>query len=390
MTEPARLDLVEHTTSVHPLPSPVVAELVRLRAVDAVPTTGGWQLRTRARVGVLRIADHEVHIRPKLDVSRLLFLLLYADDPRGWREDTVGAATSDDLLELLARTFTAAAERALRHGPLRGYVTRDATSAVLRGRLRVGDQLAARGGFPVPAEITYDEYTPDIAENQVPAAAIRRLRHSPLLPTDLTAQLARLERALTDVTAHPVGVAVPPLRFDRLNAHYRTAYELATLLLRDGHLDLGHGEQRSAGMLFDMDRVFERFVTRACREHTPEELRLDSQHVTSLDVERQLQLRPDLTWWAAGRVVAVGDAKYKDLRDRSVPPGDLYQLLTYATVHGLAEAHLVYAAGADGATRYTVRRSGVQLHVHRLDLGAEPAGIVEQLADTVATIVHPV
>lgn len=386
MTTLLRIDLKEHDTSVHRLPEGAAAGLVATGAVDATPTTGGWLLRTGSTVGVVRVSGVEVRIQPKLPIRKLLFLLIYAADPRGWREDPVDLATSDDLLELLARSFAVACERTLMRGLLRGYVTREATSSVLRGRLRIGDQLASRGGFAVPAEITYDEYTPDIHENAVLAAAIRHLQRSLVLPMDLLGRLARLERSLQEVTPHTPGAPIPRLRFDRLNAHYEPAYRLAALILAGAHLDQTRGRQGGSGMLFDMNRVFESFVTRACRELAPPGIRVDGQHVTSFDEAGRIMMRPDITWWQRGRAVAVGDAKYKDLSDRSVPSEDLYQLLTYATVFGLDQAHLVYAAGRGGRDRHTVRRVGIHLHVHHLDLEDTPDGLLDQVASLLGKV----
>jgi 5-methylcytosine-specific restriction enzyme subunit McrC len=390
VNRPIRIDLLEHEVGLHPLPEGAAAQLVATGAVEATPTTGGWLLRTQSIVGAVRAGDVDLRIRPKLPIRNLLFMLIYAADPRGWREDSVEVATSDDVLELLARSFTAACEQTALRGLLRGYVTREATSSVLRGRLRIGDQLATRGGFAVPAEITYDEYTSDILENAVLAAAISHLQRSLSLPADVMGRLARLERTFGDVTPHPPGSPIPDPRFDRLNARYKVAYRLAKLILTGKRFGDQRGGEVGTGMLFDMNRVFEDFLLRSFREHRLADCRVEGQHVTTLDEGGRVTLRPDFTWWRGGEVVAVGDAKYKDIGRRTVPPDDLYQALTYATVFGLGRAHLVYAAGGGSNDYHTVRRVGVQLHVHHLDLEDTPNGLLGQVASLVDRLGHSV
>ena len=58
---------------------------------------------------------------------------------------------------------------------LQGSRTVEDALRIVRGPIRIGDQIARRPGFLVPLEVTYDEYTPNIAENQILRAAIRRM-----------------------------------------------------------------------------------------------------------------------------------------------------------------------------------------------------------------------
>ena len=67
---------------------------------------------------------------------------------------------------------------------------------------------------------------------------------------------------------------------------------------------------------------------------------------------------------------------------------DLYQALAYATVLGLGEAHLVYAAGRRRERCHEVRGtptgpegSGVRLYQHGLDLSREPGQLLSTLRE---------
>ena len=83
-------------------------------------------------------------------------------------------------------------------------------------------------------------------------------------------------------------------------------------------------------------------------------------------------LRPDIVWKLHGSAMAVIDAKYKAVKPMGYPNADLYQLLAYCTALGLRTGHLVYAEGNETAVRHVIRRSGIQIVCHAIDLNSSP------------------
>ena len=80
------------------------------------------------------------------------------------------------------------------------------------------------------------------------------------------------------------------------------------------------------------------------------------------------------------------DAKYKAECPEGFPDANLYQMLAYCTVLGLAEGHLVYAQGNEPVMSHQIRRTGVTIHRHTLDLSLPPAALLadgQRVADTV-------
>ena len=87
-----------------------------------------------------------------------------------------------------------------------------------------------------------------------------------------------------------------------------------------------------------------------------------------------------------GRCAAVVDAKYKALRLADAPNADLYQMLAYCNVLELPGGHLVYAAGDEQPRTHVILNSGVEVHVHTMDLaGSVPTlrARVESLAERI-------
>jgi len=63
-------------------------------------------------------------------------------------------------------------------------------------------------------------------------------------------------------------------------------------------------------------------------------------------------------------------------------------LLAYCTVLGLPVGHLVYAKGFEDARAHVVRRSGVRIIAHTLDLEATPAGLLRAVEALAAEMVR--
>ena len=163
--------------------------------------------------------------------------------------------------------------------------------------------------------------------------------------------------------------AVPEVKFDRLNEHYRSVATLARLVLRHGAFEAGRGKVRTPGFLMDMNQVFQEFVTvglRECLELSEHSFhsdnRLSGEYLVHLDEAGRVRLQPDLSWWDGRVCTFVGDAKYKRTKDERVPNADLYQMLAYATALDLPGGLLVYAEGdAEGGSStldHRVRHAG--------------------------------
>ena len=394
MTAPTPLLLTEgEAATTVALTDAEYAALQGLALVNVTPTLthGLFEVSASRKVGAVRIGERQIVVRPKItDLNRLVFLLGYAKDPGIWRDDLVHLSADEDLLPALAEAFGRLALRAVEQGLLQGYRTVTDRLPVLRGRLLAGEQMTRLYGLPVPVAVEYDDFTIDIAENQLLLMAVNRLITAPRLAEAARRRLQRLRRILADVTVSPRGAVLPKWHRSRLNARYHSALALAHIVLAAESFEHRIGDLTVTGYMFDMWRVFEDFVTTALREALHSEGGHSAcQKSLSLDLRDRVVMRPDLMWMRDGNVRAVVDAKYKAERPEGFPNADLYQMLAYCTVLDLPEGHLVYARGNEPVDLHTARGSGVVIHCHALDLSAPPAELlrqVEQLAATVAQL----
>lgn len=356
-----------------------------LAAVELHEPPDSWTLITNSKVGVLDHGDWGVRVVPRIAIPKLMFLLGYAVDRRGWRSSVASFSRERELFPAIASGFAHHAQRALEPAPLRGYVSVDERSPALRGRLRVADQMART--LPLPLEITFDDYTLNIPENQMLRGAGELLLRSRRIPSAARKRLLRLRAILADVTPSS-GATIPP-EITRLNEPYGPALSLAELILSSASITTEHGEIAAVGFVFDMNQVFEDFLSAALAEALAAyggSVQLQyGQHY--LDRERKLRVVPDITWWSRGRVRAVIDAKYKRLVDARFPNADAYQMLAYCTAFGLPQGYLVYARDTDQHSRlHHIERTSTTIKVRAIDVTQQPDEVLAQVDELAAEL----
>lgn len=397
---PLDLDVAESgpgTTAV--LTADQVAALLTVPGlVRIAPAAGGrWRISGNQKAGLVRLRTPsggavQLRLRPKTAIRDLLFLLSYAPgDP--WRPEPVTAAEADDLLPAVADLLARSARRTLEGGVLHGYRTVEEELPLLRGRIRTADQLR-RVGLPLPLAVRYDDHTPDIAENRVLLAALLLAARLPGVPGTTRRALRHLGDHLTGVRPPRPGEPPPRWTPSRLNSRYTHALRLAELILAGRSVRPEGGVPTAAeGFVLDMPEVFERFVERALGDalaaHRVRCAAQEGHH--RLDEAGRVRFRPDLVLYRAGRPLSVVDAKYAFLRTTAPRVEHLYQLLGYCTALGLPRGHLVYAATAeDGPKDHVIRRSGVTVTTHAVDLGQPPRALLEGFSALAERIVEDV
>lgn len=383
------LDELDRVGEVVQLAETAVESLRVTGLVEVRPERDGrWRLLPCGTVGAVAVDGFQVQVTPnqKVGLSRLLFLLGYARNP-GLRPEVVTASEEPDLWPALGASLARTAEAALERGVMQGYQRVDNALRVVRGRIRIGDQLTRRPGLMVPLEVSYDEFTVDIAENRILRTALRRLQAVPGLAADARRQLAHLDGRLDGVGIVRPGEPIPSWLPTRLNERYQPALRLAEVVLRYGSVEAGPGGLPMASFVVSMWRVFEDFVAAALTaslRRRPGFTRV--QHATTLDIPGpgrspgQVPMAVDIVHLVGGTPRMIFDAKYKvaDARGRH-PNADLYQMLAYCTAMGLPRAWLVYAQGGSGPVERRVRNSDITIVEYPLDLSAHPRHLLAQI-----------
>jgi 5-methylcytosine-specific restriction enzyme subunit McrC len=337
-------------------------------------------------VGGVLLDDLQIRIRPRFGIRSAMFLIAYSLDVARWN-DMFPFAVEGDIVDSIAPAFLYHVRHALERGVLQGYQTMEESLPTVRGRVRFEEHLRRRPGQWLPVQVRYDDYTVDIVENRLLLAALGRLRRVGLRSEAVRRGLREQEAALAGVSLVPFDrLRLPIIAFTRLNRRYENAIALARLVLDSTSIDLGSGRAPGCAFLIKMFHVFELFLVTALREA----LGSRASHLVHGGKGRQLtmglagecQLLPDLSWWDGPQCRFVADVKYKSAYDiQHADPGDLYQLLAYATSANVPSGMLIHAAGAAETSELVTRHSGKVLQSLALNLNATPNEILKQVLE---------
>jgi len=358
----------------------------------------GLGVETGAHVGVVRLSQVRIVILPKLDIAHLMRLIACACDFSDLAFDQAPcdyAISDQGLSDWLGLALLHAGERIWRGGLLRRYQPCQAELSTPRGRIDLRQAATQPRRSTLYCE--FETLTTDHVLNRTLAAGLKfaaKLVDDPRLRRELARASVRFGQ---DFRLDAATLEQAQRALDRRAVLYRDAVRLLALLYRGSRLPDGGdaGPAPLSSFLVDMNRVFERFLTRWLRAHAPADIAVAGQEsrsgtFTYLDNPngwRQPVIRPDLVFKQNGKVIAAGDAKYKNRRDHPPTTAELYQLTAYGLAYPLPEprevllfhplstgeaerpTRLLFAPGAAAPVR--IRLVGVPLA--ELVTGTQPA-----------------
>jgi 5-methylcytosine-specific restriction enzyme subunit McrC len=321
-------------------------ELTKSGRIEVLELKQGLELRATSFVGRFLLGDLTVTIHPKIADAPLLNLFRYA---YGLRQlDLYGVAdfaTSRwTFQDLLIQQLVAEARELIERGIHRDYEFIRGDLATPRGRIdftRVANPVQrARTTLPCV-------HHPRIEDTLLNRALLAGLTFGTKLAVDqeLKTHVRWVSKMLSEtVTLYPIDpftLSEAWHAIDRRTSAYRPAFTLIDLLLGGQGPTLDNQRSRVSlrGFLFDMNRFFQALVMRFLHEHLSGvdvhgEYRLKGifQYEPSENplARRNPTLRPDFVIMRGGKLLAVLDAKYRDLWENSLPREMLYQLSLYA------------------------------------------------------------
>ncbi|OWK34792.1 McrC family protein [Fimbriiglobus ruber] len=394
MTRPHRIIVVtERRPVIRRLPWADIDDLLRSfrPLVDIVPTftRGEYRLTPRGHVGVFHTTNLTWHVRPKIGWTGFRFLLGEDIPARAGGPTQREADWPAELATLVAHRLAVLMYERATAGLLRGYAERETVSDTVRGRIDLGRQTREAGRIVHRFHLIEDEFTTDIAWNQIPVTVAHDLLQRIGLAPDVRLLLTRAVDLYPGVTrlSRLTPESFGRLVYDPRTTAYRPLIELCRLVdTSPGPASASDNEvAHKTSLLLNLEQLFQQHVTRILSQSTrlpagwtvnptpPVVLRSSSG-------TGDLELLPDLLVAdAAGGTRGVWDVKWKRLAETGPEPADAHQALGYAAATGSRVAGLIYPGrrfavrsySADGGVRLFVVTHRVAGTAVRLDQGID-------------------
>lgn len=337
--------------------------LVRLRESGASffaerRAAGAWECRFGGYAGAVALpGGRTLELLPKTvgddpqaaraSVMRMLAETGMAPSVEG---DIGQYAACPHLIEAYLLVAAQLIHNATKLGLVQSYRREDLRSPAIRGRWRIGAQLARLPERVDAHLLNADIFTADTPTNRVLKAGlayVQRLTRTQPAHVLCRGILARMDLVRTIPQSRAaVMVALAELVLDRRHAHLESSLAALRLVVS------GHGSAIAAGddapgpaWLFSSDRLFETYIAQRLRRIASGVRVVEQGPSRHFDVAKRFLMVPDITVHDHVEPIAIFDTKWKEIGiARDISQDDLRQIYAYARVYRTKSAMLLYPA----------------------------------------------
>lgn len=256
-----------------------------------------------------------------------------------------------DFYEFLVSLFLTDLERIMGPSFHHEYVHLSDELPHIKGKMNIRNQM-----MKLPSELhtfscSFDEFSIDNPINRLIKAALLKIQNISR-NEDNKKRAFNFYTLMYEIKDEVISPSyISKLHFTRLNENLKGIVEFSFLILFGSTYSAEEGTQEYYALIFDMNLVFEKYVTKLLR-NTLQEYTFDYQHDLHLASDfhqisqysrNSKRVTPDIIVKRNGTPIAIIDTKYKpDLANGYIKNADFYQMMAYSVANESDKALLLY------------------------------------------------
>jgi 5-methylcytosine-specific restriction enzyme subunit McrC len=326
-------------------------------------------IRFNQHVGVIQVGNLVIEVLPKADNS-----FAGANEKKQWRNilidmifavglfkihapsSTLLKFKTNSILDLYFELFINEVEYLLHHGLVKQYRKSEGNVRALKGSLlfskHVQQNLTHQERF-------YVRFTTYDIEHKLHFILYRTIKLLKQINTNSALQ-SRIEVLLLHFPEMPeinvTEATFNQLVFIRKTQSYKKAIDISKLLLLHYHPDINKGKNNVLALMFDMNKLWERFVFMSLRKHKQTNITITAQTSKFFwrpEIGYRSEIRPDIIINKDKDDCVVLDTKWKNLKGYNPSLGDLRQMFVYHEYYNAKRVALIYPGKESSKSRGT-------------------------------------
>jgi|8_EtaG_2_1085327.scaffolds.fasta_scaffold00403_13 5-methylcytosine-specific restriction enzyme subunit McrC len=293
--------------------------------------------------GVIQVGNTTIEVLPKIDRTK--------KDKNIWRDVLIqmlritsgieASSTSksdlrlqhNSIFDLYIEFFIKECEKLTHQGLSKKYRKVKENQTALKGRLHIPNQIRDNIIHKERFHVEYSKYDFNHLINQILKKTLVVLSQIPIrsdLRSRVKSQLLYFEQ-IGDCVVHKK--MFNQIYLNRKTERYTEALEISRLILLNYHPDISKGRNHILALMFDMNQLWERFVTKMLKRHLSENytVKAQSNKVFWMSENSRKRLKPDILLIpkTETRRKIVIDTKWKTPARNIPSDNDLRQIFAY-------------------------------------------------------------
>jgi 5-methylcytosine-specific restriction enzyme subunit McrC len=347
--------------------------IVRKEKANALTVTFG-KIHTYSFVGIIQIGKKRIEILPKLynpdkdtslnslsDIEKekvyrtarknLFSLLSISGLIPFYKSKLSKYGKEKDFYEFLISLFLTDLERIMGTSFHHEYMDQTDEMRHIKGKLNYKEQVLKLPSDLHTFSCNFDEFSIDNPLNRLIKAALLKIQRVSRNEDNKKRafHFYTLMHEIQDEIISPSYMS--KLHFTRLNENLKGVVEFSFMILFGSTYSAEEGPQQFYALIFDMNLVFEKYVTKLLRNTFQEytfyyqhDLHLASEYHSSNEYSRnKKRVTPDIIVTEKGNPLAIIDTKYKpDFSNGFIKNADIYQIMAYSVANESDNALLLF------------------------------------------------